>query len=187
MGLNFTPTVKTRMKTLKMKPVELARKTGYSAQYISELLSGRKRWNETTMNKVCSALNMRAFFVDADSADTNKTMRTCNYCSNPDCPYKDVPAEGKRSWLRKQVIAGMPCWQPFPENIGRKCPRCGGEWYSADTGSWRCEYCGAELDDRHDKPLNLGRVDYGQDASSGELQHRRGCAARHGHRGRKAR
>ena len=74
MGLNFTPTVKTRMKTLKMKPVELARKTGYSAQYISELLSGRKRWNETTMNKVCSALNMRAFFVDADSADTNKTI-----------------------------------------------------------------------------------------------------------------
>jgi hypothetical protein len=46
------------------------------------------------------------------------TARTCNYCSNPDCPYKDVPAEGKRSWLRKQVIAGMPCWQPFPENIG---------------------------------------------------------------------
>lgn len=74
MGLNFTATVKARMKVLEMKPVELARETGYSAQYISELLSGRKRWNETTMNKVCSALNMRAFFVDADSADTNKTI-----------------------------------------------------------------------------------------------------------------
>ncbi|MGB4509156.1 MAG: hypothetical protein WBI26_08080, partial [Syntrophomonadaceae bacterium] len=46
------------------------------------------------------------------------TARTCNYCSNPDCPYNDVQAEGKRSWLRKQVIAGMPCWQPFQENIG---------------------------------------------------------------------
>jgi hypothetical protein len=74
MGLNFTATVKARMALLKVRPIELARMTGYSAQYISELLLGRKRWNETTMNKVCSALNMRAFFVDADSADTNKTI-----------------------------------------------------------------------------------------------------------------
>ena len=75
MGLNFTATVKARMKVLEMKPVELARETGYSAQYISELLSGRKRWNETTMNKVCSgAKHARLFLLTADSADTNKTI-----------------------------------------------------------------------------------------------------------------
>ena len=37
--------------------------------------------------------------------------------------------------------------------ICRKCPRCGGEWYSAATGSWECEYCGTELDRRHEKPI----------------------------------
>lgn len=74
MGLNFTAVVKARMALLKVKPIELARMTGYSAQYISELLSGRKRWNETTISKVCSALNMQALFVDADSADTIKTI-----------------------------------------------------------------------------------------------------------------
>jgi len=72
MSLNFTATVKKRMKLLKIKPIELARMTGYSAQYISELLLGRKRWNETTMTRVCSALNMRALFVDADSVDAGR-------------------------------------------------------------------------------------------------------------------
>ncbi len=72
MGLNFTATVKARMKVLEMKPVELARETGYSAQYISELLSGRKRWNETTINKVCAVLGIKALFVDADAVINNQ-------------------------------------------------------------------------------------------------------------------
>lgn len=33
--------------------------------------------------------------------------------------------------------------------ICRICPRCGGEWFSADTGPWVCAYCGARVDDRH--------------------------------------
>lgn len=40
--------------------------------------------------------------------------------------------------------------------ICRKCPRCGGEWFSADTGPWSCEYCGARLDDRHNKDAEGG-------------------------------
>jgi len=74
MGLNFTASVKARMALLNVKPIDLARMTGYSAQYISELLSGRKRWNETTMSKVCSALNMQALFVYDDGADADKTI-----------------------------------------------------------------------------------------------------------------
>lgn len=37
--------------------------------------------------------------------------------------------------------------------VCRKCPRCGGEWYTADTGPRPCAYCGAMLDKRHDKAL----------------------------------
>ncbi len=44
--------------------------------------------------------------------------RTCNYCNNQKCPYQDVPVASQRAWLQKQVDAGMPCWEPFPENIG---------------------------------------------------------------------
>lgn len=45
------------------------------------------------------------------------TARVCNYCSNPDCPYEGA-AKNKQAWLQKQKVDGMPCWQPFPENIG---------------------------------------------------------------------
>lgn len=34
--------------------------------------------------------------------------------------------------------------------ICRRCPVCGGEWFSADTGPWDCAYCGEQLDRRHD-------------------------------------
>lgn len=37
--------------------------------------------------------------------------------------------------------------------IRRQCPNCGKDWYSAVTSPWKCEGCGAELDDRHNKPL----------------------------------
>jgi len=39
--------------------------------------------------------------------------------------------------------------------ICRVCPKCGGEWFSADTNPWPCAYCGAQLDNRHDRPLPL--------------------------------
>lgn len=41
--------------------------------------------------------------------------------------------------------------------IRRQCPQCGKDWYSAVTSPWKCGGCGAELDDRHNKPLLEGR------------------------------
>ncbi len=38
--------------------------------------------------------------------------------------------------------------------ICRQCPRCGTRrWYSTVTKPWKCEECGARMDDRHEKPL----------------------------------
>jgi len=37
--------------------------------------------------------------------------------------------------------------------ICRRCPVCGGEWYSAYTGPWPCAYCGAIMQDGHNEPL----------------------------------
>jgi ribosomal protein L37AE/L43A len=51
--------------------------------------------------------------------------------------------------------------------IRRQCPGCGASWYSAVEGPWECEGCGAELDDRHQKPLLEERR--GENAGSIEL------------------
>ncbi len=41
-----------------VKNSELARMVGHSPQYISDLLSGERRWNEDTISKVCNALGI---------------------------------------------------------------------------------------------------------------------------------
>lgn len=42
-----------------MKPIDLARATGYSPQYIYELLKKEKRWNLDNMERVCESLDMK--------------------------------------------------------------------------------------------------------------------------------
>lgn len=56
--MNFSEKVKETMVLKKIKNAELARMVGHSPQYISDLLSGDRRWNEDTINKVCSALSI---------------------------------------------------------------------------------------------------------------------------------
>ena len=45
--------------------------------------------------------------------------------------------------------------------ICRVCPRCGGEWFSADTSPRPCAYCGKVLDGRHDRILVEVEADAG--------------------------
>lgn len=52
--------------------------------------------------------------------------------------------------------------------IRRQCPNCGKDWYSAVTSPWKCEGCGARLDDRYNKPLLEGR-----DENAGSIKVRR--------------
>lgn len=65
MQMNFSETVKEIMKHKELRNVELARLTGYSPQYISDLISGERRWNEDTINKVCVALNIEITYKNA--------------------------------------------------------------------------------------------------------------------------
>jgi len=62
--MDFTKTVKKKMKQNNLNGNDLARKTGYSVTYIYDLLAGHRRWNETTMVKVCKALGIKIDFVD---------------------------------------------------------------------------------------------------------------------------
>ena len=64
--MGISQKIKDRMSQLKIKPITLARETGYSPQYICELLAGEKRWNEDVLNKVCDVLQLKIQFVNDD-------------------------------------------------------------------------------------------------------------------------
>lgn len=53
---------------------ELANESGYSYNYINELLNGKKRWNEETMLAVCDALGCKLEVVVDDNGE--KTAKT---------------------------------------------------------------------------------------------------------------
>ncbi|MCM3273689.1 helix-turn-helix domain-containing protein [Paenibacillus elgii] len=63
--MNFSESVKKFLKMTDLTPSDLARQAGYSPQYIHNLLVGKKRWNETTINKVCDVLGLRVVISKA--------------------------------------------------------------------------------------------------------------------------
>lgn len=56
--MDFSKIVKKALSENGYRPADLARMTGYSAQYISDLLAGERRWNEDSINKTCEALGL---------------------------------------------------------------------------------------------------------------------------------
>lgn len=68
--MNFTKAVLTALEKTNMKKSELALATGYSNQYIYDLLSGKRRWNEESINKVCEALGFK-IEIKEDEEKTN--------------------------------------------------------------------------------------------------------------------
>ncbi|WZX99597.1 helix-turn-helix transcriptional regulator [Bacillus sp. FSL W7-1360] len=72
--MNFTPTVKTAMKNAGLKKSDLARMTGYSYQYIRDLLRGDRRWNEDTIERVSGALGIKVDYkLCEEVSDVDKT------------------------------------------------------------------------------------------------------------------
>ena len=67
--MDFTTIVKNILSQNGMKNAELARQTGYSSQHIHDLLSGDRRWNEDSMNKVCDALGIKVNFQTAEQSE----------------------------------------------------------------------------------------------------------------------
>lgn len=54
----ITDSVKFAMAEQDINVSELANLTGFSTTYMSKLLRGEKRWNETTLSKTLQALNL---------------------------------------------------------------------------------------------------------------------------------
>ena len=64
--MDFSKIVKEILKQRDMTVTELANKMGYCVQYVSDLLSGRRRWNETTMKKACEVLGIKVNYSISD-------------------------------------------------------------------------------------------------------------------------
>lgn len=69
--MSFSNKIKHALVDKEMNPSDLARKTGYSPQYMHNLLKGGKRWNEESLSKVCDVLGLeieikRKVDIDAD-------------------------------------------------------------------------------------------------------------------------
>ena len=56
--MNFTEPVKNEMRRKNTQTTQLAEMMGCSISYVSDLLCGRKRWNQDTINKACEALDL---------------------------------------------------------------------------------------------------------------------------------
>lgn len=64
--MGFSETVKTELQNQSLSPSELARRTGYTPQYMHNLIDGSRRWNETTIGKVCEALGLKVSFTKVE-------------------------------------------------------------------------------------------------------------------------
>jgi cyanate lyase len=60
--MDFTSAVKKSLSAKGLRAIDISRLTGYSPQYINDLLLRRRRWNETTIKKVSKALGIKIFF-----------------------------------------------------------------------------------------------------------------------------
>ncbi|MFK4167683.1 helix-turn-helix domain-containing protein [Paenibacillus lautus] len=69
--MNFSDAVKVAMNRSGVTKQELSESTGYSYQHIYDLLAGKRRWNEETLQKVFNALGLEVFINDASAVTEN--------------------------------------------------------------------------------------------------------------------
>jgi transcriptional regulator with XRE-family HTH domain len=65
--MNISESIKKILKNKDLTPSDLARMTGYTPQYIHDILAGNRRWNETTLSKTCEALGIKILIVPIET------------------------------------------------------------------------------------------------------------------------
>lgn len=93
--MNFSDAVKIAMNRSGVTKQELSESTGYSYQHIYDLLAGKRRWNEETLQKVFDALGLEVIINDASAPATE------NYEYTMPENHEAVMIENSR--LRNQV------------------------------------------------------------------------------------
>jgi transcriptional regulator with XRE-family HTH domain len=72
--MNFSQTIKNILKSRDLTASDLARMTGYTPQYMHDLLAGNRRWNETTLSKACEALGIEILIVPKERKNVKEVV-----------------------------------------------------------------------------------------------------------------
>ncbi|WP_198536520.1 helix-turn-helix transcriptional regulator [Paenibacillus sp. DMB5] len=72
--MNFTEAVTKAMSATDTTRSDLARRTGRSYQYISDLLKGKRRWHESIINEVFDALGISIEFVNIERRENDASQ-----------------------------------------------------------------------------------------------------------------
>jgi transcriptional regulator with XRE-family HTH domain len=72
--MNFSEVIKNILKSRNLRISDLARMTGYTPQYMYDLLAGNRRWNETTIHKTCEALGIEILIVPKETKNEKKVI-----------------------------------------------------------------------------------------------------------------
>lgn len=67
--MNFRKVVIQKIKEKKLKLTEVSQMTGYSYMYCIDLVRGRRRWNEDTINKFSEALGIEINFTNINQEE----------------------------------------------------------------------------------------------------------------------
>lgn len=65
--MGFTDAVKKEMAVKKLRISDLARMTGYTYTHCHDLLHGKKRWNQTSIDRFCKALGIKIIYVSDET------------------------------------------------------------------------------------------------------------------------
>lgn len=69
--MDFNTIIKEKLEQKNWKITDLARFSGISYPYLVDLIKGRRRWNEDTMEKACKALGIAIEFKDLEPTGTD--------------------------------------------------------------------------------------------------------------------
>lgn len=72
--MNFTEAVTKTMNATGTTRTDLARRTGRSYQYISDLLKGNRRWHEGIINEVFDALGITIQFINVERGESDDSQ-----------------------------------------------------------------------------------------------------------------
>lgn len=70
--MNFSMKIKEILTLKGLSSAELAKGMEYTPQYVSDLLLGKRRWNETTITKACKYLGFEFILLSKNSCDGDK-------------------------------------------------------------------------------------------------------------------
>ncbi len=64
--MDFSKIARRVIAEKQIKITDIQKKTGYSLQYLYELISGKRRWNEDTISKIYDVLGIELYYKEKE-------------------------------------------------------------------------------------------------------------------------